>query len=34
MIAATALELGMSIVTRNRAVFEGIGVEPLDPFGD
>jgi toxin FitB len=32
MIAATALEHGMSVVTRNVADFAGTGVELVNPF--
>ena len=32
MIAATALENGLVVVTRNRADFEKAGVEVFDPF--
>lgn len=33
MIAATALEHGFTLATRNRAVFEGTDVRIVDPFG-
>ena len=32
MIAATALEHGMTVVTRNIADFAGTGVKLVDPF--
>jgi predicted nucleic acid-binding protein len=32
LIAATALEHGLVVVTRNRADFVRTGVEVLDPF--
>jgi toxin FitB len=32
LIAATALEHGLSVVTRNRRHFEGTGVAIIDPF--
>jgi len=32
MIAATALEHGMTVVTRNLADFNGIGVQLINPF--
>ncbi len=32
MIAATALEHGMVVVTRNRVDFEGVGLTLVDPF--
>ncbi len=32
MIAATALEHGMAVVTRNLADFNGTGVQLIDPF--
>lgn len=34
LIAATALEHGLTVVTRNRADFEKAGVEVLDPFAE
>lgn len=33
MIAATALENGLTVVTRNKSDFEPTGVAVLDPFG-
>jgi toxin FitB len=33
MIAATALEHGLTVVTRNVSDFEPTGVAVLDPFG-
>jgi predicted nucleic acid-binding protein len=33
MIAATALEHGLTVVTRNASDFEPTGVAALDPFG-
>jgi predicted nucleic acid-binding protein len=33
MIAATALEHGMTVVTRNVADFAGSGVQLINPFG-
>lgn len=33
LIAATALENGLTVVTRNRRDFEKAGVDVLDPFG-
>jgi toxin FitB len=33
MIAATALEHGFTLATRNRGDFEGTGVRVVDPFG-
>jgi len=32
MIAATALELGLTVVTRNVGDFERVGVKVIDPF--
>ena len=32
MIAATALELGMTVVTRNVADFVGTGMQMINPF--
>ena len=34
MIAATALEHGLTVVTRNVRHFEPTGVKVLDPFAD
>ena len=34
MIAATALEHGLTVVTRNLRDFAGLGVEVINPWND